>query len=109
MSASLYKILKYEGKYALLYALHRAVYDGDAREVRRSLRLRGLIDVNDVDPKLGVTPLMVAAFVGREDMVELLLNKEGIDANKVGRNSVSLVSPLFLAVQGPNSIENILA
>ena len=95
---------KDEGKYALQYPLHRAVYDGDAREVRRSLR--GLIDVNVVDPKLGVTPLMVAAYVGREDMVELLLKKEGIAANRVDRNSVS---PLFLAVQGPNSIENILA
>ena len=55
--------------YALKYPLHRAVYDGDEKEVERLLNIEG-IDVN-VEVHNGVVPLLVAAFMGRENMVDL--------------------------------------
>ena len=79
--------------------LIRAVYSGDTQKVKRIVK-SGRIDINGSHIVLGYTPLIMAVGEGHYDIVDILLNAEGIDVDKPNEAGIT---PLMEAVTTDSS------
>ena len=70
--------------------LHHAVYSNNGTVVSKLLQLKDL-ECQNKDAQ-GNTALHLAAHVGNEDMVELLMNKIDISANREGETALHVAA-----------------
>lgn len=74
-----------------------AIERDDHAKVARLIELG--VDVNEMDePTMSFTALTLACKLGREEIVETILNSTNVDLNKVGYVSARLVNPIVLNI-----------
>jgi ankyrin repeat protein len=88
----------YEIDYCKFYtftgSLHKDIYQGEKKTVIQYQLDKGIVDVESRGDKQGATPLHVASYYGREDIVNLLLryNADVNRGNAKGTNALHLAA-----------------